>query len=145
MQTNIQLYYRHCFFVHFCTYSISVFYLVTSMLCRDRLNGEFIRFMTSYLESYHFLIVIPLNYPSYIENEILESYPLTVTLQIFKTLRLGELAVSSNSPIFSVVKLGIVSCNFMYTECLYRLFYRMFAVFVLINPLFVYFTCLTET
>ena len=43
-----------------------------------------------------------------------------VTLQIFKLLRLGELAVNSNSPIFSDVKLWRVSRTFMYTECLYK-------------------------
>ena len=43
-----------------------------------------------------------------------------VTLQIFKLLRLGELAVNSNSPIFSDVKLWRVSRNFMYTESFYK-------------------------
>ena len=36
-----------------------------------------------------------------------------VTLQIVKSLRFGELAVNTNSPIFSVVKLWKVSPNFM--------------------------------
>ena len=36
-----------------------------------------------------------------------------VTLQIVKSLRFGELAVNTNSPIFSVVKLWRVSPNFM--------------------------------
>ena len=40
-----------------------------------------------------------------------------VTLQIVKTLRFGESAVSSNSPIFSVVERWTVSPNLMYTEC----------------------------
>ena len=35
-------------------------------------SGE-LRFTTSYLESQGFLIVTPLNYPNYIENQILES------------------------------------------------------------------------
>ena len=43
-----------------------------------------------------------------------------VTVQIVKSLRFGELAVNSNSPIFSVVKLWRVSRNFMYTECFYK-------------------------
>ena len=37
-----------------------------------------------------------------------------VTLQIAESLRFGELAVNSNSPIFSAVKLWRVSRNFMY-------------------------------
>ena len=45
-----------------------------------------------------FLKVTPLNYPNYTENQILESWPLMVTLKIVKSLRFGELAVSSNSP-----------------------------------------------
>ena len=38
-------------------------------------------------------------------------------MQIFKSLRFGELAVNSNSPVFSVVELWRVSPNFMHTEC----------------------------
>ena len=44
-----------------------------------------------------------------------------VTLQIVKSLRSEELAVNSNSPIFSAAKLWRVSRNFMYTECFYKL------------------------
>ena len=40
-----------------------------------------LRFMTSYLESYGFLIATPLNYPKYIKKP-----------------NLGELAINSNSP-----------------------------------------------
>ena len=36
-----------------------------------------------------------------------------VTLQIVNSLRVGELAVNTNSPIFSVVKLWKVNRNFM--------------------------------
>ena len=43
-----------------------------------------------------------------------------VTLQIVKSLRFGELAVNSNSPIISVVKLWRVRHNFMYTERFYK-------------------------
>ena len=80
------------------------------------MSGE-LRFMTSYLESQRFLIVTLLNYPNSTQNQILESWPLTVTFQIVKSLGFGELAVNSNSPIFIVVKLWRVSRNFMYTEC----------------------------
>ena len=38
---------------------------------------------------------------------------LTVTLQIVKSLRFGELDVNANSPICSVVKLWKISPNFM--------------------------------
>ena len=57
-----------------------------------------------------------------------------VTLQIVKSLRFGELAVNTNSPIFSVVKLWRVSPNFMLHNVfiIYSMFYRMFVVFVLI-------------
>ena len=37
-----------------------------------------------------------------------------VTLQIVNSLRVGELAVNTNSPIFSVVKLWKVNRNFMW-------------------------------
>ena len=36
-----------------------------------------------------------------------------VTLQIVKSLRFGELAINSNSPIFRVVKISRVSRNFI--------------------------------
>ena len=62
-----------------------------------------------------------------------------VTLQIVKSLRFGELAVNSNSPIFSAVKLWRVSRNFMYTEYFYKftacfivLFFSVSVVFVLL-------------
>ena len=45
---------------------------------------------------------------------------LTVTLQIVKSLRFGELTINRNSPIFSVVKLWRVSHNFMYTKLFYK-------------------------
>ena len=47
-------------------------------------------------------VVTPFNYPNYIENQILEGWPLTTTLQIVKMLRFGTLAINSNCPIFSV-------------------------------------------
>ena len=50
-----------------------------------------------------------------------------VTRQIVKPLRFGELAVNSNCPIFSVVKVWRVRRNFMYTEC----FDKFTACFVL--------------
>ena len=56
----------------------------------------------------------------------MESY---VEWQIVKSLRFGELAVNSNSPIFSVVKLWRVSRNFMYTEC----FYEFTACFIVLS------------
>ena len=47
-----------------------------------------------------------------------------LTLQIVKSLRFGELAANSNSPIFSVAKPWRVSrvyrMCFMYTECVYK-------------------------
>ena len=46
---------------------------------RVTVSGE-LRFMTSYLESQGFFIVTPLNYPNYIENQLV------------------ELAVNGNSP-----------------------------------------------
>ena len=55
---------------------------------------EVLRFMTSYLESSGFLIVTPLNYVNYIKNQIQENLSLTVTLQVAKSLRYGELAVN---------------------------------------------------
>ena len=36
---------------------------------RVTVSGD-LRFMTSYLESYNYLIVTSLNYPNYIENQI---------------------------------------------------------------------------
>ena len=60
-----------------------------------------------------FLIVTPFNFPNYIENQIQESQLLRVTLQFVESLRFGELAVNTNSPIFSVAKLWKVSPNFM--------------------------------
>ena len=68
--------------------------------------------MTSYLESQGFLIVTLLKHQNYIENQNQKSQPLTVTLQIFKPLRFGELAVNTNSPICSVVKLWRISPHF---------------------------------
>ena len=71
-----------------------------------------------------------------------------ITLQIAMSLRFGELAVNRNSPILSVVKLWRVGRNFMYTEYFY-MFTACFTECLLFlywfNPLFVYFTCLTET
>ena len=71
-----------------------------------------------------------------------------VTLQIAKSLRFGELAFNSNSPTFKAVKLWRVSPNFMYTECFSK-FTACFTEYLLflcwLNPLFVYFTCITET
>ena len=69
-------------------------------------------------------------------------------LQIAKLLRFGELAVNRNSPIFGVVKLWRVSRNFMYTECFFKFttcFTECLLFLCWFNPLFVYFTCLTET
>ena len=98
---------------------------------RITVSGE-LRFMTSYLQSQCFLIVMSLNYPNHTENQIQQSQPLTVTLQNIKSVIFGELAVnsnsgrsqrfgkfavSSNSPSFRVVKLRTVSRNFMYTVC----------------------------
>ena len=39
------------------------------------------------------------------------------TVQIFQSLRFGELVVNSNSPILRVVKLWIVSPNSLCPEC----------------------------
>ena len=75
-----------------------------------------------------------------------------LTLQIVKSLRFGELAANSNSPIFSVAKPWRVSrvyrLCFMYTECVYKFtacFTECFLFLCRFNPLFVHFTCLTET
>ena len=40
--------------------------------------------------------------------------------ELYRKPNFGELAVNSNSPIFSVVRLWRVSRNFMYTECFYK-------------------------
>ena len=73
-----------------------------------------------YLESLGFLMVTPLNNPNYIENQIEESQPLTVTLRIVKWLRFGELTINSNSLGLNVVKLSRVRGKFIYGECFYK-------------------------
>ena len=88
------------------------------------------------------------NHPNYIENQIYESYPLKATHQIIKSLRFGELAVNSNSPNFSVVKLWRVSPNFIYTDVFYKFtasFTECFLFLCRFHPLFVYLACTMET
>ena len=62
-----------------------------------------------------------------------------VTLHIVKSLRSGDLAVNSNSPILSPVKLWRVSRNLIYTECFYKFTacfteWLLFFLYLFISP-----------
>ena len=53
------------------------------------------------------------------ELRFLDSYTIEPS-ELYRKPNLGQLAVNSNSPIFSVVELWIFSLNCMYTECFYK-------------------------